>query len=394
MSPRLLFFPHRPWPCDHVVLEEVFAKRLPALGREVDFVMQPARREDVPAAAATAAPDHRWHGADVWLTRRRHWRGPRRHVELWRQSLALGRARLAGVSIVQARTGLPEAWAARTLAREAGVPFVYQCSFPTALGRRAALASGPLAPLAPAWHAAESALLDRVVRDADLVLAISDEMARELRARGARRVEAFPLCAEVAAAGPAQPLPPETVLYFGSMDRKRRLGFLLEAFARVRAKSPAASLVMLGEPGPELPAQVRQMGLGDAVRFPGRVPREAVPAWVRGAALTVAPVPPEPLYVVASTTKVVESLACGVPVVANREIPDHREVLDESGGGLAPEYAPEAFAAAILELLADPAAARARGAAGRDWIARHRSADALARRAVALYDELRAGARR
>lgn len=392
MRPGLLFFPHRPWPNDHVVLEEVFARRVPRRGWDVRFVMQPAGREWVPAAnPAGDRPDHRWHAADVWVTPRRHWAGPSRHLELWRQSLALGRALLPGASVIQARTGLPEAWAARTLARESGLPFVYQCSFPTPLGRRAALAGSALAALAPTWCAAETALIDRVLRAADLVLAISETMARDLRARGARRVEAFPLCAAVDPSGPTEPLPPETVLYFGSMDPKRCLGFLLEAFARVRAARPRATLVMLGDPGPELPALAREAGLDEAVRFPGRVPRETVATWVRGAALTVAPVPPEPLYVVASTTKVVESLACGVPVVANREIPDHLEVIEGSSGGLAPEFTPEAFAAAIVALLADPAAARARGEAGRAWVARHRSADALADRAVALYDELRQG---
>ena len=272
---------------------------------------------------------------------------------------------------------------------------MFQYSFPTPLSCRAAFEESRLrAPVRLlCWF--EDALTAWLLRRADLALLISEAMAERWRERGVTRAVSFPLGADTSVEpSSVEPvdLPPETVIYFGSMDAKRRLGFLLEVFARVLETRPEAHLVMLGDPGRGgLAEQARSLGLSERVSFPGRVPRSEVPRYLCAARVSVAPIPPEPLYVEASMTKVVESLGLSVPVVASSEIHDQRELIESSGGGLCPRYDREAFARALCELLGDPAGAARRGAAGRRYVLEHRSYAVLSRRLAEHYDRVLAG---
>jgi glycosyltransferase involved in cell wall biosynthesis len=82
-----------------------------------------------------------------------------------------------------------------------------------------------------------------------------------------------------------------------------------------------------------------------------------------------------------------EYLAAGLPVVATDVggMPDL--VRDGENGLLVPRQDPEAMAAAIAQLLADPQRARAMGERGRGLQEREFSLDAMVRRVEALYTE-------
>jgi glycosyltransferase involved in cell wall biosynthesis len=82
---------------------------------------------------------------------------------------------------------------------------------------------------------------------------------------------------------------------------------------------------------------------------------------------------------------ILESLACGVPVVQ----PDHGafpEMVQSTGGGLLVEPGdPQALATAFRQLMEQPERRRQLGAAGREVIQRDYSDDALARRTLEVY---------
>lgn len=82
---------------------------------------------------------------------------------------------------------------------------------------------------------------------------------------------------------------------------------------------------------------------------------------------------------------ILESLACGVPVVQ----PDHGafpEMLQATGGGLLVDPAdPTALAAAFRQLIEQPGRRQALAAAGREAVHRDYSDDALARRTLEVY---------
>ncbi len=114
---------------------------------------------------------------------------------------------------------------------------------------------------------------------------------------------------------------------------------------------PAFSLLIVGE-GPErarLAALAERLGLAGRVRLLGARPHEGMAQYYSAADLSV----------LASSREgwanvLLESMACGTPVVAS-DIPGNDEVVQERAAGLiAPANTPEGIAAAVLDLWADP----------------------------------------
>ena len=113
---------------------------------------------------------------------------------------------------------------------------------------------------------------------------------------------------------------------------------------------PGATLLLAGE-GPDRPAlerMIRERGLGERVRLLGSRPPEEVAVLLAAADVMVLPTRSEGLANVW-----VEALACGTPVVTS-DVGGAREVIDrpETGALVPPE--PDAIAAAVDAILADP----------------------------------------
>jgi glycosyltransferase involved in cell wall biosynthesis len=207
-------------------------------------------------------------------------------------------------------------------------------------------------------------LLERLVaRGADLVLCVSRDLEERMRAAGARHVghaivpapAAPPPDAPSSEARPAASGAP-VVLAAGRLTAQKGFDTLLAAAASWRDMDPAPLLVIAGE-GPlsgELKAQAAALGV--AARFPGR--RDDLPALLATAAVFVLPSRWEGQPLVLQ-----EALQAGAPIVATRAggIPD---LTGDDAALLVPPDDPAPLAAAVREVLADPAlAARLRAAA-------------------------------
>lgn len=185
---------------------------------------------------------------------------------------------------------------------------------------------------------------------------------------------------------------PGRIVYVGTLARVRRLETIVEAFAAVAAARPDATLVIVGDgdlPGERafLETEARRLRVADRVLFTGFVPMEE--AWRYAASAAVCLSPFYPTFVLRSTspTKINEYLALGRPVVAN-DHPEQSAALAESGAGYCVEWDGARFAAAILKLLDDPAAAEAMGARGPAWVAAHRTYDRIADGVMDKYLEI------
>lgn len=135
----------------------------------------------------------------------------------------------------------------------------------------------------------------------------------------------------------------------------------LQAFARVRRSVPQARLVVCGS-GPEEAALRRlaaELGVAGAVEFTGRIDRDAMAARLRESRVAL-----NPSRVDNMPNSVLEALASGVPVVSTRVGGVPFIVEDGRSALLVPPADPEAMAAAILRLLAEPALAAALREAG------------------------------
>jgi glycosyltransferase involved in cell wall biosynthesis len=117
----------------------------------------------------------------------------------------------------------------------------------------------------------------------------------------------------------AQGLPARYWLYVGTLEPRKNLTRLLEAFARWRAQAPEADqavrLVLAGGKGwyyEAIFAQVQMLGLTEVVSLPGFIPDEALPDWYRAAELFLYPSRYEGFGL-----PVVEAMACGTPVLCS-----------------------------------------------------------------------------
>jgi glycosyltransferase involved in cell wall biosynthesis len=158
------------------------------------------------------------------------------------------------------------------------------------------------------------------------------------------------------------------VFWIGSLEPRKNVGLLVEAFARwAKGADLPHRLVLAGPTGwleDEAAVLAPARRLGDRVRTLGRVGDPALRALYRGAEIFAFPSRHEGFGL-----PVLEAMAQETPVLA-ADIPALREVAGESATLLSPDDA-DAWVAALDELLHD-AGERARlGAAGREHAQRY-----------------------
>jgi len=154
------------------------------------------------------------------------------------------------------------------------------------------------------------------------------------------------------------------VLYAGNVGFSQSLELVLEAARRF----PGATFVINGDGAARASLQASAADLTN-VRFSGYQPKERVPEVLATGDIHLVPLK-QGLGRVSVPSKTYSILAAGRPVLAaidpGTEVP---RMLAASGGGVAvPPDDPEAFCAALGDLLADRAATAAMGAAGREWV--------------------------
>lgn len=161
------------------------------------------------------------------------------------------------------------------------------------------------------------------------------------------------------------------VLYLGTLSlASHPLFLLLEAFPRVAQQVPDARLVWLGggEDRPRIARRVQELGLSERVLFLGAVDPAEVPNYLLLADITVDPVHDDGIARARSPLKVLESMACGIPVVTG-DVGDRREMLADGAAGLLVRPSdPEALAEGIVSLLLDPARRREMAESARERV--------------------------
>jgi glycosyltransferase involved in cell wall biosynthesis len=158
---------------------------------------------------------------------------------------------------------------------------------------------------------------------------------------------------------------------------------LIDAFASVHAKLPAARLLLIGD-GPlraTISEQIAGLGLQDAVDLLGdRSNIETLLPALDVALLTSS--------TEGMSNAILEAMACGLPVIATSVGGNLQLVEHQASGLLVPPANPAALAGAMLALADMPALRRTMGAAGRARIEREFSLDAMAQSYDRLYRRL------
>lgn len=147
-----------------------------------------------------------------------------------------------------------------------------------------------------------------------------------------------------------QGLPERFILYVGTLEPRKNLVTLLEAYHRLRGSSDVPLIIGGGRGWMYQPVFERldALGLREHVHFAGYLSEEELPLWYAAATLFVFPslyegfgMPP------------LEAMACGTPVVTSNST-SLPEVVGDAGLMVPPTDA-DALAAAMLRLLQDDA---------------------------------------
>jgi glycosyltransferase involved in cell wall biosynthesis len=306
--------------------------------------------------------------------------------------------------VLQVRELITEGTIALPLARSQRVPFAFQWDFPHYEAALFEMAEKGSKNVFRALHLRwVIALRAHLLRGADLVLPISEGLgaiARDRHGVDPWRIVPFPVgvsagAPERARTGTPHPkaagLAGKPVLcYLGNLDAVRQPSFLFDVFAAVLEQVPDAWLLLVGRENPGVTRLLEGHAARQRVVFTGYVPHQDVPATIAQAKVGVYPVPltdPFGIYRTCSPLKVVEYMACGLPVVASR-VEEAEKMLGESGGGVCVDNFPKAFAREIAAYLGDPARARADGEKGRAYVERVRVFEALGKEVEAAYRRL------
>jgi len=142
------------------------------------------------------------------------------------------------------------------------------------------------------------------------------------------------------------------ILFVGRLERRKGLGYLLNACAKAKRSFPNFRLIVVG-PGTVLRSRyekmVEDMSLTNNVIFTGFVPSIELPSYYRSADIFCAPATGGESFGIV----LLEAMACGKPVIATN-IQGYASVLDDGEEGLlVPPKDVESLAQALLSLLYD-----------------------------------------
>lgn len=178
-------------------------------------------------------------------------------------------------------------------------------------------------------------------------------------------------------------LPERYMLFLGTLEPRKNLLTLVEAYARLRALDDTVpQLVLAGAKGwyyDALFERVRLLGLERHITFAGYVSREEQPLWYAGADVFIYPSVYEGFGL-----PIAEALACGTPTITSNV-----SSMPEAGGPVAVQVSPtdsEGLAHAMRRVLAEPTARERVLIEGPRWTRRF-SAERMVSEYVDAYRE-------
>jgi glycosyltransferase involved in cell wall biosynthesis len=181
----------------------------------------------------------------------------------------------------------------------------------------------------------------------------------------------------------------QTALFLGRIYPVKGLPMLVEAWARVRPKGWRLQIAGPNEAGhrAEVERLVSIAGLKAVVSFLGPIDSAAKSGAYCDADLFILP-----SYSESFGMAVAEALAHGLPVLTTKGTPWPGLAVHGCGWSVDPTI--EGIAQGLLEATSqDQAALHAMGAKGRAWVAADFGWDSVANRLLAVYEELKSGAR-
>jgi len=176
------------------------------------------------------------------------------------------------------------------------------------------------------------------------------------------------------------------ILFVGRLERRKGLGYLLNACTEVKRSFPNFRLIIVG-PGtvlrPWYEKSVEDMGLTDNVVFTGFVPSAELPSYYRSADIFCAPATGGESFGIV----LLEAMACGKPVVATNILGYASVLAHGEEGLLVPPKNEKSLARALLSLLYDKSLRLQMGNKGKTKAEKY-SWPNIARQVIDYYNSL------
>ncbi|GAA0630245.1 glycosyltransferase family 4 protein [Sporichthya brevicatena] len=181
------------------------------------------------------------------------------------------------------------------------------------------------------------------------------------------------------------------VVCVSRLVRRKGQDVLIAALPAIRARVPGATLLLVGS-GPDdehLRTLAARTGVTEHVVFTGGVPAADLPSYYAAGDVFAMPCRTRRrgLDVEGLGMVFLEASATGLPVVVGDSGGAPDAVLPGRTGHVVDGRSPAAVARTVGDLLADPAAAAALGAAGRAWAVEEWGWDLQARRLLELFED-------
>ncbi|MBD2765024.1 glycosyltransferase [Kocuria sp. cx-455] len=342
--------------------------------------------------------------------------GPHEYINVAADAV-VRQAKLSRPSVIHAASNYLNALPALIAARRLGLPFVYEVR---------GLWEVTEASTKPGWdeterYANQAFLETLVAREADAVLAITQEVREELIRRGvpADRISLLPNGVDT---GAFLPLPRDeayakrhkirtdvpVIGFAGSFVEYEGLHSLLQAANILRGRKVKFHMVLAGADGVygDLKEYQKKNRLQGTVRFLGRRPSAEIPRVMSCIDIVACPRLSLPVTEMVSPLKPLEAFSASKPVVLS-DVSPHRILVGADQGThqgprgiLSAAGDPKSLANALQRLIENPEERIAMGQAGRLWVVDERqwvnlgdSVREAYRSASENYDRLAAGGR-
>ncbi len=301
------------------------------------------------------------------------------------------------IDIIQVRNSVIDGLLALHFKKRNNSTIVFQLSYPVAEGmiRYPHFKYEKFSFLAYIYGKVDKILINWTLLKSDIILPISKWMKMDLESEGIPGDKMYPL--------PLGCNPDKgknghlirrkfnldgynTLIYVGNMDKIRNLDFLIDVFVIVENRIKNYKLLMVGNGNDKERLQeiVKKRGLDEKIIFTGFIDRNLIPDYIAAADIGLSPIVPLPIYEISSPTKPIEYMGEGKPVVAN-DIPDQKEILKDSGGGICTSYDVNEFAEAIIKIIEEKNIAKKMGELGRKYVYKCRDYALLAKNLERKY---------
>ncbi len=304
--------------------------------------------------------------------------------------------KISNIDIIQTRDNVFDGLIALKIRKKYNIPFVYQLNF---IQLETNLDYRNKSVLLTLYKKFFLVILNYILKKADVILTISTYMQNYLKKKKieAQKIFTLPMGVNSKNFYPNQKneklrskykLQDKIIfIYIGSLAKKRRLEIILKAFSLVTKEVMNAKLLIVGDGDGkgELEKLSMNLNLEKYIIFTGKIPYKIIPKYICLADIGLSPIPPIDNYKLSSPTKTLEYMACGLPVIGNREIFEMKNVISKSNGGILVDFNAASFSTAMIRLAKNEQLVKIKGEKGRQWINKNRSYEQIAMKVEKIY---------